>query len=349
MIGIPMPRAHELLWLVMTASCLMSNPDDASHRHDGSGAVAPIRDEQALSEREVRAALWPRLRGTPYVAADAARVAATEALVAAAVAHALGQTDAARLPELAHAAGLVVERWRIDGRQYLALLEGAEVRGSTGAFVLRVGPPAQAGPERILQAPHVLHDVGTGELGLAMFLAAPGGFRGLFTNTLHRYAQPDGRKQKRAHNPSDVCHNDAHPFVAATMGAVRALGHAGMVEVVQLHGFREDHPDREQAELGAVVSDGDPEGGSVRVAAVADALRQALGTSVGRYPEDVDDLGGTTNVIGLRVRAEPSAGFLHLELSSTLRTELLRRPDGPLRLAAALGTGAPHPEATEAP
>jgi len=342
---IPMPRAHDLLWLVLTASCPMSTPDDASQRQgDGSG-VAPIGEEQALGERRVRAVLWPDLRGTPYVAADAAHVAATEALVAAAVEHAVGDTDAARLPELAHAAGMVVERWRIDGQPYLALLEGPSASGSTGAFVLHVGPRVTAGPERILQAPHAFHDVGTGELALAVFLAAPGGFRGLFTNTRHRYVQADGRKQKRAHNPADVCHNDAHPFVAATMGAVHALG---QVEVVQLHGFGEDVL-RDQPEVWAVVSNGDPEGESARAAEVTDALRRAFGATFVRYPEEAADLGGTTNVIGQRVRAEPPASFLHLELSSEFRSELQRRPNGPARLAAALGSPSAHPEAAPAP
>lgn len=345
---IAVPRPHALLWLVTAASCLMSNHDDGAQRHGSTTAIAPIRDERALSERQARKELWGHeRRGTAYVAADAERVAATQALVESAVAHALGEADATELPELAHAAGMVLERWRIDGRPYLVLLERPEVRGSTGAFVLRVGPRTRSGPERLLQAPHVFHDVGTGELGLAALLAAPDGFRGLFVNTLHRNVQADGTKERRDQNPADVCHNDAHPFVAATMGAVRTLGH---VEVVQLHGFGEDHvlpPDRQATR--AVVSAGDLEGGSARVTAVVDALQRTFGGSFARYPEDLGDLGGTTNVIGRRVRAEPRAGFLHLELSSEFRKHLRRQPEGPARLAAALGAGPAEPEAAEVP
>lgn len=344
---IAMPRPHSLLWLVTATSCPMSNPDDGSQRRDDAAEIVPIGEERALSERRVRAELWHERRGTAYVAPDDERVAATQALMEAAVAHALGETDAARLPELAHAAGLGVERWRIDGRQYLALLERPATRGSVGAFLLRVGPRTRSGPERLLQAPHVFHDVGTGELGLSVLLAAPDGFRGLFVNTLHRYVQADGTKQKRDRNPADVCHNDAHAFVAATVGAVRALGH---VEVVQLHGFGEDHElPPERLTTWAVVSAGDPEGGSARVAEVVEALRGAFGASFARYPEDLGDLGGTTNVIGRRLRAEPEASFLHLELSSAFRKHLRRRPDGPAHLAAALGAGPAEPEAAEAP
>ena len=129
------------------------------------------------------------------------------------------------------------------------------------------------------------------------------------------------------------------------MGAGRARGH---VEVVQLHGFGEDVR-RDQPEVWAVVSNGDPQGESARVAEVTDALRRAFGAPFARYPEEAADLGGTTNVIGHRVRAEPSAGFLHLELSAEFRDELERRPNGPSRLAAALGSVASQSEAARAP
>lgn len=335
------------MWLLATAGGLGCNHDDPAPRAGTvpTEAVTPLGDEQPLGVRRVKAALWPNLRGTPYTAPTAARVAATEALVSAAIAHALGEADASRLPALAHEAGLVVERWRIDERSYLALLEGPTARGTTGAFVLRIGPRAANGTEQLLQAPHAFHDVGTGELALAVFLAAPERFRGLFTNTLHRYAQADGTKEKRADNPADVCHNEAHAFVAATMGAVRALGR---VEVVQLHGFGADHVIEARPDAWAVVSAGDAAGGSPRIAAVAEALRRSFGATIARHPEDVDELGGTTNAIGRRVRAEPSAHFLHLELSAAFREALLRRPEWHPRLAAALGASEP-PEAVEAP
>lgn len=339
-------KVHALAWLLGATGGPGCN-DDAAPRAGTvpTEAVVPLGEEQAPSERRMKAALWPNLRGTPYAAPTAARVAATEALVSAAVAHALGEADEHRLPALAHEAGFVVERWRFDGHRYLALLEGPAARGSTGAFVLRVGPRAPAGGELILQAPHAFHDVGTGELALAVFLAEPERFRGLFTNTLHRYVQADGTKQKRADNPADVCHNDAHAFVAATLAAARALGSA---EVVQLHGFGDDHVIEDRPGAWAVVSAGDEAGGSPRVAAVAEALRREFGGDVARYPEDVDELGGTTNVIGRRVRAEPSARFLHLELSAAFRAELLRRRDWPPRLAAILGARA-RPKVVEVP
>lgn len=344
-----MPRARDLLWLTTTASCMLAGgPDDAS---PGGGStptahVAPIGAEQEVAARAVRAQLWPQLRGTPYAAPDEARITATDALFHAAATHALGLGGTERLPELAHTAGFVVERWRIGGHHYLALLEGPAIRGSAGSFVLRVGP--SEGPERLLQAPHAFHDLGTGELALEIFLADPTGFRGLFTNTLHRYVQDDGHKRKQdgENNPADVCHNEAHAFVAATMGVVRAVG---AMEVVQLHGYADDHvlPDRPDAQ--AVVSTGAQEDATGRVAAVAAALQQSFGVTVVRYPEDVNDLGGKTNVIGRRVRKEPNVGFLHIELSSTFRQELRRRNDAPTRFAAALRAEGTRAEIGEVP
>ncbi|MCX4245300.1 hypothetical protein [Paraliomyxa miuraensis] len=331
-----MTRSREILWFATAASCVLAGRDDAAHEGRGSTPVeqvATVGDEQEMSLRSIRGTLWPQLGRTPYVAPDAARLEATEAALHAATLHALGLASLEPVPRIAHAAGLVVERWRVGRHHYLALLERSSERGSTGAFLLRIGPPS--GPERLLQAPHAFHDLGTGELALEILLAEPASFRGLFTNTMHRYVQLDGdkRKQEGEDNPSDVCHNDAHAFVAATMGVVRAVG---AIEVVQLHGYADDHvlPDRPEAR--AVVSAGADDDGGPRVEAVAAALQDALGVPIARYPEDVAELGGVTNVIGRRLRREPSASFLHIELSGMLRKELRRRDGAAARFAAAL-------------
>ena len=69
---------------------------------------------------------------------------------------------------------------------------------------------------------------------------------------------------------------------------------------------------------------------------VATALQRDFGVAIARYPEDVELLGGTTNVIGQRVRSIPDATFLHLELSSNFRTKLRQKPEWSRRFAAAL-------------
>jgi hypothetical protein len=332
-----MPRPRNLLWVTTATSCLLAGgPEDGTQpRRDPTDAAAgaPLGPEQALGTRRVRAALWPNLRREPYRALAPEQVAAAGELLAAATRYATGSGDAEPLSALALAAGLVLERWEIEGHHYIAVLEGPATRGSVGSFVLRIGPKGEHGPERVLQAPHAHFDVGTGELALQLLLAQPTRFRGLFTNTLHRYMQADGHKERRDFNPADVCHNDAHAFVAATAGAVAALG---VVEVIQLHGYGEEQAAAVRPELWAIVSNGDAERGVPRVTEVATALTQGFDEPIARFPEDVAELGGTTNVIGRRVRAAPGASFLHLELSSDFRQALRRHPDWPERFAAAL-------------
>ncbi|MEM7158552.1 MAG: hypothetical protein AAF799_37275 [Myxococcota bacterium] len=333
-----MPRARNLLWVTTTASCLLAGgPDEASQRQRGSShATDPgerLGPERDMSARQARAALWPNLRGQGYEAASTEHVEATQQLLAATMTYATGSTDGQALPQLALAAGLLLQRWKIDEHHYLAILEGPDGSGRTGAFLLRLGPPPADGRERLLQAPHAFFDMGTGRVTLDVLLARPADFRGLATNTLQRYVQPDGTKKKSARNPADVCHNHRHPFVAATVGMAEA---SDALEVIQLHGFGDDRTIPELPEAWAIVSAGSLDPGWPRVTAVATALERDFGVTIARYPEDVELLGGTTNVIGQRVRSIPDATFLHLELSSNFRTKLRQKPEWSRRFAAAL-------------
>jgi len=323
-----------LLWLSTTASCMLaSGPEEGPTRGRGSShaQVETSMIERELHVRQIQAVLWPKARGRAYVAPSRERRAKIQALLEVALAFALGQADEPQLLERLAPSGLLLQRWKIEGHSYLAVLEGPELRGSVGAFVVRMGPASES--ERLLQAPHAYFDLGTGRLALEMFLAEPRGFRGLFTNTMHRHMQADGQKNHREFDPADVCHNDAHAFVAATMGAVELLGG---VEVIQLHGFSDDHVFSERPGTRAIVSAGTRGGGVARVTTVAEELGRGLGESVARYPEDVSELGGTANVIGRRLRTRSGASFLHIELSQALRREI-RRDSGKLaRFAAAI-------------
>jgi len=329
------PRMPMLLWLSTTVSCMLaSSPDEGPTRGRGSSHARQVETsmiESELQVRQIHAALWPKARGRAYVAPSRERRAAIQALLEVALAFALGQVDEPQLLERLAPSGLRLQRWKIEGHSYLAVLEGPELAGSVGAFVVRMGPASES--ERLLQAPHAYFDLGTGRLALEMFLAEPRGFRGLFTNTMHRHMQADGQKNHRDFDPADVCHNDAHAFVAATMGAVEMLGG---VEVIQLHGFSDDHVFSERPGTRAIVSAGTRGGGVARVTAVAERLRRGLGESVARYPEDVSELGGTANVIGRRLRTRSGASFLHIELSQALRREIRRDSAKAARLAAAL-------------
>ncbi len=262
-----------------------------------------------IAERETLARLVPRLL-------EGARAATPPDPLA-------WQEDAAR-------AGLVIERWQVDGQAYWALLELPEQPRGAGAYIFRVAPAdaaADAAAEILLEAPHNYFDERTGQLGAQLFFFPPPGARprAFFTNTIHRYQSAPGKKLKQKNSPADVAHNPEHGYSTATEAFARALG--GRVLVIQLHGFAGQpgagEDDEESAatptEISMVVSAGDKQASSPRSAALAAALARAFGTGVKRYPEDVKVLGATTNVQGRLLRSVQGAEFVHIEMSAELR------------------------------
>lgn len=188
----------------------------------------------------------------------------------------------------------------------VAMVESGRARGG-GAYLVRVGSTSSL----VVQTPHTFFDEGTFPLGCDFFERSSA--RALFLNTVHRYK--GAAKTARGEHPADVAHAPATLFQAATEGAVTALK---TPTVLQLHGFA----GREVASR-AVVSTGERKGGSALTAEVARALGGAVGGDVLRYPEDTKELGATTNVQGALVRSR-GGRFLHIEMSSDLRKDLVR-------------------------
>lgn len=210
----------------------------------------------------------------------------------------------------------------LEGGAMMGLV-GRRPRG-WGAYTFRRGPLAR---EVVLQAPHTFHDQLTGELALDLF--REGDFRALFFNTTHRYTA--GREEP---SPSDPAHNDNHPFQAITAGLEIVVS----VRVLQIHGFGQE-PGREGVDV--ILSAGDGAGSGPFVAELAQVLRPFLPTRT--FPEEVDQLGGTTNVQGLLVRGWPGAQFVHVELSAEARRRLLADAELRARLISRLlgHTGGP--------
>lgn len=244
----------------------------------------------------------------------------------------------ARWQPAANAAGFRIDTWTIAGERYWALVEADGHRRGAGAYLFRVAP-REAGPVILLQAPHELHDLGTGRLAAELMFTARTGARprALFTNTMHRYQLAPGDKKKRKHNPADVAHNADHAFTVATDAFTIA---AGDVRVIQLHGFGarldDDEDEGDARALAAVVSAGDKRGSSPLSAAIAAALVGRFGAGVKRFPEDTRLLGATTNAQKRVLEAVRGAAFVHVEMSADLRAQLATSADLRAQLAAAL-------------
>jgi hypothetical protein len=193
--------------------------------------------------------------------------------------------------------------------------ESESRRRGGGAYLVRFGSrPSQLAVE----APHTFFDEGT--LPLACDLFARTNAVALFVNTAHRYksSPPDARGD----HPSDVAHSADSLFQAATEGLIEAVP---APTVVQLHGFAGRAND-----TSLVLSAGEKRGGDELVTRAQAALARVV-TGVKKYPEDAGELGATTNVQGQIVR-EAGGRFLHVELESGLRRQLL----ADMRLRASL-------------
>jgi len=240
---------------------------------------------------------------------------------------------------LARDAGFEIEDWQVGATRYWALLELPDQRRGAGAYLFRVGPDPDPGPELLLQAPQAFFDVGTERIAARLFFEPPPGRRprALFSNTIHRYQTEAGQRVKRADSPADVAHNPDHAFNAATAAFAAAVER---VLVVQLHGFGDS--DDELAGVAMVVSAGDDAGSSPRTAALATALDAAFGPGVKRFPEDTDKLGATTNVQGRALRRQPGAEFVHIEMSSQVRATLQRSAEARARFGRIVFNTAPE-------
>lgn len=229
-----------------------------------------------------------------------------------------GDADLGRLAAKAARVGFQIEVWRVDGGVFWALLERDSQKRGAGAYIIRVAKRSPSRMHVILQAPHAYYDIGTGIIGARLFFASGGDVRALFTNTVHRYWHTSGTYQPREDSGSDVCHRVDHVFQYATDTAARVLGE---VVVVQLHGFA-NNPKRPDA----IISAGDANGSTPLVL----MLRQKLGDLLGdikRFPEETEELGGTTNVQGRLLRNYRHAYFVHMELSKSIRERLLDSAD----------------------
>jgi hypothetical protein len=345
-----------------------SVPKPAAPASRSAHPPVPVRD---LAPEDVRAELWPR-PSPAFVAMTEDERAELGAIVAALARAATAGGDLRALATRAGGIGFCVEIWRVRGRVFWVLRELPEQRRGAGAYIVRPGPRPDDAPEIVLQAPHAYFDLGTGNLAAALFFGEEGRgrARALFTNTAHRYMgmgrptqpaavpgadapavplepavpaapaappavpdEPDERDESDASAgaPADVAHSAEHGFQVATERIVRVLDH---VVVIQLHGFA-DRPGQPEIILSS---------GADHVPAHIAALTAALGSifeRVLRYPDDIDELGGVTNVQGRLLARYPYAHFVHVELSGATRRRLGRTPALLARFAEALlGAGA---------
>lgn len=346
----PVPAAVLCGAAMLAISCARapSTPPPLPPRPPPSPAVVappplPIRD---MTLDSIRDELWPPLPPLLAPMPETEREILGTLVAALTAAARQGHGDLAALARDAASIDFRLEVWRVHDRVFWALLEQDDRRRGAGVYVVRPGPHLAAQPEILLQAPHAFFDRGTGDIAAALFFgpAGRGRARGLFANTAYRYPELGAVPEEGEHSPADLAHITDHAFHLATERLAQDLG---TLAVIQLHGFAE-----RPARPTIILSSGQDQG-STLLPELARALA-GIFEGVHRYPEDIDELGATTNVQGRMLARYPRAHFVHIEISAHTRRRMRDSPALLARFADAVLSAVadapdPVPEQSERP
>lgn len=195
-----------------------------------------------------------------------------------------------------------------DGR--FLLHEHKDMRFGRGLYLF--DPQAVHG--LFLQLPHSFYDLDTGDIGLKM--AQNRGIKMIGWNTVQRYA----------HANADLAHRTGTPFHAMTLAFIR---NAPNGRVIQLHGFSNAKRSTTAGESAAIIlSTGNPTSCTQDIRQLQECFRENLDLSdpqdIACYPEDILELGATTNDQGQHLRRLGQNHFWHIELNRHVRRILLR-------------------------
>lgn len=179
----------------------------------------------------------------------------------------------------------------------------------------------------LLQAPHRYKDLRTGTI--VAHLMEDHGFRAAEWNTVPRWYEEEGIQID-----ADLAHIATSHFNAFALAFADAHPEG---RVVQIHGFERTKRTTEAGRSASAIVSAGVETASDTARAVAACLAARLPSeTVLLYPDEVRELGGTTNENGKALRAVGFDRFVHMELSRELRQRLVDEPETRARLAACL-------------
>ncbi len=172
----------------------------------------------------------------------------------------------------------------------------------------RIAPDSRS--NLLIQAPHQFYDSDTGEIARKLFEEHD--FVALALNSSNRNSDSNV-------HIADLAHLPRSHFTALARGAVLANPD---VVVLQIHGFAQSKRKPGNQHIDLIFSNGTARS-SESLHQLGDCAKSSLGLATAVYPDQIDELGATTNTVGKAMRALNSRGFLHLEVSRSAR-HLLR-------------------------
>ena len=164
----------------------------------------------------------------------------------------------------------------------------------------------------VLQAPHRYMDRDTGTIALK--LANTNSFRAIAWNTAPRRIESEQGLQD-----ADLAHRWDSYFVAFTEAFASVLPRG---RLIQLHGFAAKKRKTAEAVGANIIVSAGSHWPTAEVRRVSTCLSAEFPSSVRLFPRDISELGATRNMQGRLLRGLGHNGFVHVELSDSLRNEL---------------------------
>jgi hypothetical protein len=166
----------------------------------------------------------------------------------------------------------------------------------------------------LLQAPHATSDKYTGEIAALLF--DENQIKAAMWNTVSRKTKINNLTTRSA----DMAHLTGTYWQAVTESFAR---YQSTGRIIQLHGFDQSKRQSAAGQNSEIILSAGHRHPPSWVKQVADCLRQSLGTKISLYPDDVKELGATTNVQVQLLKNLGFKGFLHIEMSRLMRENLL--------------------------
>jgi hypothetical protein len=169
--------------------------------------------------------------------------------------------------------------------------------------------------------PHGFYDYHTGDIGIRLMLEGP--FAGAAFNTVHRYGS---RKLKGV--PSNETWDMADLFDTFFSAFTRAFvrTHPGG-HLIQLHGFSRKKRNTDAGRNSDIIISNGTAYPSQGLTDLSDCLKIKLPGITRLYPMEINTLGGTQNTIGKVMRSMDHPGFIHLEMSLSMRKKMTYNHD----------------------
>jgi hypothetical protein len=190
---------------------------------------------------------------------------------------------------------------QVDHLSYDTLQELPKAKQGRGFFAIK----KLSGKNLLLQAPHADSDLYTGKIASRLF--TEGEFKAAQWNTVKR-------------SISDMAHTPNTYWQIFTQAFAEQYPDG---KIIQIHGYDQDSRKTEAGETSDMILSAGHKSPPSWLQKVADCLKQAFPQRVSLYPYDVKELGGTQNIQGQLLQDIGHNGFLHIEMSKTMRQQLL--------------------------